>query len=99
MVDLAARVVLATHPGTPSAPERVRRYVRYGSSPRGGQALLMAAKARALCSGRLFVGEDDLAAVAGPALRHRLILGYEGEASGIPGAELVAEAWEAATRG
>ncbi len=97
MIDLVARVVLATHPSE-SAPDRVQRYVRYGSSPRGGQAMLLSAKARALVHGRLHVAREDLAAVAKPALRHRLILNYEGEAAQIRGDELVQDAWDHASR-
>jgi MoxR-like ATPase len=82
MVELAARVVLATQPAG-DAPDDVKRYVRHGSSPRGGQALLWTAKARALVRGRLHVGLEDLEAACAPALRHRLILGYEGEAAGV----------------
>ena len=91
VVGRVAGIVHATHPESDLAPERVRTLVRYGSSPRGGQAVLLAAKARALTKGRLFVNDDDVAAVAAPALRHRLILGYEGEASGVSPDELVAE--------
>jgi MoxR-like ATPase len=93
VVELVARTVLATHPG-PEAPEPVRRYVRHGASPRGGQALLWAAKARALLRGRLHVALDDLEALAVPALRHRLILNYEGEASGVGSAELARAAFD-----
>jgi MoxR-like ATPase len=99
MVALAARLVLATHAREPSAPERVRRFVRYGSSPRGAQSLLLAAKARALVNGRLFVAEEDLAKLAAPALRHRLILNYEGEAALADTDELVKDAFESARRG
>jgi MoxR-like ATPase len=81
VVQLAARIVLATHPGS-DAPDDVRRSVRHGASPRGGQALLWAAKARALTRGRLHVALEDIEALCVPALRHRLILSYEGEASG-----------------
>ncbi|MEM7518016.1 MAG: AAA family ATPase, partial [Planctomycetota bacterium] len=91
---LAARVICATQPQREDAPERIARYVRWGASPRGGQALLLLAKARALVSGRLHVTEDDLRTVAPPALRHRLILGYEGEASGIHADELILEAFD-----
>jgi MoxR-like ATPase len=93
MVALAARLVLATHPEEPSAPDKVRRHVRYGASPRGAQSLLLAAKARALVEGRLFVREDDLEKLAAPALRHRLILNYEGEAALTGTDALVAEAF------
>ena len=92
MVELAARVVLATHPVS-DAPEGVRRYVRYGASPRGGQALLATARARALLGGRLHVTREDLEAVSAPALRHRLILNYEGEAAGVATDELARQAF------
>ena len=98
-VALAARTVLATQPNAPLAPDSVRRYVRYGASPRGAQAMLLAAKARALVSGRLHVSTTDLEKIAAPALRHRLILGYEGEASGVDPDTIIAEAFEAARRG
>ena len=91
-VDLVARIVLATHPDGADAPDRIRRYVRYGASPRGGQALLGAARARALVSGRLFVAEEDVVELAAPALGHRLILNYEGEAAGIRARDLVLDA-------
>jgi MoxR-like ATPase len=81
--DYAVRVVLATHPDRPGAPARVARYVRYGASPRGAQAMLLAAKVRALCADRPNVAAEDLRAVAKPALRHRVLLGFEGEAEGI----------------
>jgi MoxR-like ATPase len=93
MVELAARVVLATQPSG-DAPEDVKRYVRHGSSPRGGQALLWTAKARALVRGRLHVGLEDLEAACAPALRHRLILGYEGEAAGVSTDALARAAFE-----
>jgi len=84
--DGPARTLLATHPNAQApddAPEEVRRCVRHGASPRGGQALLWAAKARALTRGRLHVALEDIESLCVSALRHRLILGYEGEASGI----------------
>jgi MoxR-like ATPase len=90
VVDLAARTVLATHPHA-DAPDEVKRFVRHGASPRGGQALLWTAKARALLRGRLHVALEDLEAVAVPALRHRVLLNYEGEASGL-GADAIARA-------
>jgi MoxR-like ATPase len=96
MVELAARLVRCTHPDDEHAPERVRRFVRFGASPRGGQALLLTAKARALVHGRLHVQAEDLEALAPSALRHRLILNYEGEASRITPDELVSDAFEAA---
>lgn len=59
------------------------RYVRYGSSPRGAQAMILSAKVRALISGRANVSFSDLKALAAPALRHRLVLNFEGEAEGV----------------
>jgi MoxR-like ATPase len=90
----AARLVLATHPRGES-PELVRRYVRHGASPRAGLALLAAARARALSRGRLHVADEDIERVAVPVLRHRLVLGYEGEALGVSRGELVAAALDA----
>jgi MoxR-like ATPase len=95
LLTRVARVVQATHPGHALAPERLRPLVRYGASPRGGQALVLLAKARALVGGRPWVAEEDLAALVAPALRHRLVLSYEGEASGVRPDELLREAWSA----
>jgi len=81
--DFAVRVLQATHPDGPSAPDTVKRFVRFGSSPRGAQALLLAAKIRALIEGRFAASADDVRAVALPALRHRMILNFEGEAEGV----------------
>ena len=79
----AVSVLAATHPDSPRAPELVRQYVRYGGSPRGAQALVLAGKIQALLDGRLNVSIDDIRAVALPALRHRVIRNFEGEAEGI----------------
>jgi MoxR-like ATPase len=81
--DYAVRLVLATHPKSEFATDVVKRYVRYGASPRGAQVLATAAKLRALLAGRFNVAFEDVAAVALPALRHRLILNFEGEAEGL----------------
>jgi MoxR-like ATPase len=81
--DYAIRMVLATHAGSAQATTMVRRYVRHGASPRGLQAVVLAAKALALFAGRINVSFDDLAAAAPPALRHRILLNFEGEAEGI----------------
>ncbi len=80
--EYAARLVLATHPDRPEAIDAARRLVRYGASPRGLQALLRAGKVRALADGRLNVAIEDVRALALPALRHRIILSFEGEAEG-----------------
>ncbi len=79
----AVALCAATQPDSPRAPEEVRRFVRYGASPRGAQALVLAAKVRAIRAGRFGATADDVQAVARPALRHRLLLSYEGQAEGI----------------
>ncbi len=76
-------IVLATHPENELATDMSRRYVRYGSSPRGAQAMILAAKIRAILDHRYHVSRDDLRAVAPAALRHRLILNFEGQAEGV----------------
>jgi MoxR-like ATPase len=81
--DYAVRLVLASHPKTDTAVPVASQYLRFGSSPRGGQCLLLAGKVRALTEGRFNVSFDDIEAVATPALRHRLILNFEAEAEGI----------------
>jgi MoxR-like ATPase len=81
--DYAVRLVLATHPEQKSAPDTTRRYIRVGASPRGAQALVIAAKVRAILEGRFAVAADDLRKVMRPALRHRVIRNFEGEAEGV----------------
>jgi MoxR-like ATPase len=81
--DLASAIVMATHPQWAQAPDVTRRFVRYGASPRGAQAIVLGSKVRALADGRYNVSVDDLKALAAPALRHRVILNFEGEAEGI----------------
>jgi MoxR-like ATPase len=89
--DLASLIVLATHPQWEHAPEMTRRFIRYGSSPRGAQALVLGAKVLALSEGRFNVSVDDLRAIALPALRHRLILNFEGEAEGVDVDRLISQ--------
>jgi MoxR-like ATPase len=79
----AIRILRATHPGTEGVPDIVKTYVRYGASPRGAQAMVLGAKISALLDGRFNVAYGDVQAVAPPALRHRIILNFEGEAEGI----------------
>ena len=98
VMDLAVGLVLATHPNKPEAPEEVKRYVRWGSSPRGLQALVLAARIRALLDGRFNVALEDLSAVAPSALRHRVFLNFEADAAGV-GADAVVEAVIAAATG
>ena len=81
--DYAVRLVLATHPGGEFATEMANRFVRYGASPRGAQALVLGGKVRALLEGRFNVSFKDVATAAHDCLRHRLILNFEGEAEGI----------------
>jgi MoxR-like ATPase len=89
--DYAVRLVLATHPKTDTAAPISNQYLRFGSSPRGGQTLMLAAKVRALAQGRYNASFEDIQAVAPAALRHRLILNFEAEAEGITTDHLIAQ--------
>jgi MoxR-like ATPase len=89
--DYVVRLVLTTHPDSATAPAAVRKYVRYGASPRGAQAIVLGAKIRALLEGRLNVAFEDIRALAAPALRHRLVLNFEGEAEGLTTDEVIVE--------
>ncbi|MGA2031254.1 MAG: MoxR family ATPase [Thermoguttaceae bacterium] len=80
---LAVTLMAATHPDFAQAPDVVKQFVRYGSSPRGAQALVLGAKIRAAAAGRLQLELTDLRAVAYPALRHRMILNFEGQAEDV----------------
>jgi MoxR-like ATPase len=81
--DYAVRLILATHPKTDTASPVANQYLRFGSSPRGAQCLILAGKARALMQGRFNVSFEDIQSMAAPTLRHRLILNFEAEAEGI----------------
>ncbi len=81
--DYAIRLLQAAHPDGPDAPDLAKRFVRFGPSPRGAQALLLAAKIRALFEGRFAASIDDVRTAALPALRHRVLLNFEGEAEGV----------------
>src|SRR2546421_7049530 len=89
--DFASAIVMATHPQWEGAPDTTRRFVRYGASPRGAQALVLGAKVKALAEGRYNVSVDDIRQLAAPALRHRVILNFEGEAEGIDVDTLVSQ--------
>jgi MoxR-like ATPase len=80
----AIALVAATRPDSDQAPDVVRRFVRHGAGTRGVQAVVLAAKVRALAAGRSEATSDDLCAVARPALRHRVVLNFEGAAENIP---------------
>jgi MoxR-like ATPase len=87
--EYAVRLLLATHPDQDDAPQKVHQYVRYGASPRGLQALVMAGRVRALLEGRYNVSGDDLRTVAYPALRHRIVLNFDGLADGVSSEDLI----------
>jgi len=89
--EYAVQLLIATHPENQNAPAVVRRFVRYGASPRGAQAMILGAKISALLGGRYNVAFEDLQAMAFPALRHRLILNFEGEAEGITTDDVIGE--------
>jgi MoxR-like ATPase len=91
VTDYVVRLTLATHPENADPPEAVRRYVRYGVSPRGAQAIVLGSKIRALMESRLNVAYDDVRAVAAPALRHRLILNFDAESSGVTADDVLRE--------
>jgi MoxR-like ATPase len=93
--DFACRLVLATHPQTEFAPEPVKRFVRWGASPRAAQALIRAARVRALSQGRAHVAFEDIRYFADEVLRHRALLNYDGQAEGVQVAELVQKCVEA----
>jgi MoxR-like ATPase len=95
--EYALKLVLATHPESEFATDGINRFVRFGASPRGAQAVILAAKIRALLHGRFNVAFEDIQQVAPPALRHRLILNFEGEAEGIAADKLVHEILERLT--
>lgn len=89
--EYIARLIIGTHPDSEEAPEIVRQYVRYGASPRGGQAIVLGAKVNALLEGRYNVAYEDVQAVAPAALRHRVLLNFEGQAEGIAPDVLIAD--------
>ena len=90
-IELAVALGRASRPGSPGASSNVRNYVRYGAGPRGSQALVLAAKARAVLRGDAVADIDDILSVAGPALRHRLVLSYRAEADSVASIDLVRE--------
>ncbi|MFN8562227.1 MAG: MoxR family ATPase [Anaerolineae bacterium] len=89
--EYVARLIVATHPDDASAPEIVKKYVRYGASPRGAQALILGGKINALLEGRFNVAFDDIEAVAAPSLRHRILLNFEGLAEGVQPDAVIAD--------
>jgi MoxR-like ATPase len=96
--DYVARLIVATHPEDPTATPMVKQFVRYGASPRGAQAIILGAKVVSVMSGRYNVSFEDIAAVAPAALRHRLLLNFEGQAEGVPPDDIVAELLKAVSK-
>ena len=92
--DYAVRLVLATHPESEFSPEGIKRYIKWGASPRGSQALVRAGRVRALAQGRAHVSTDDLRDFAPEALGHRLLLNYDGQADNVRVLDLVKEVVE-----
>lgn len=92
--DYAVRLTLATHPESDTGHDMARRYVRFGASPRGTQALILGAKVNALVNGRVHVAIEDIRAVALPALRHRLMLNFEAEAGRVGADDIIARILE-----
>jgi MoxR-like ATPase len=87
----AIRLTLGTHPLSPYATPMIKKYVRYGASPRAAQALVLGAKIHALTQGHAFVSPENIRAIALPALRHRLLLNFEGEAEQVDTDTMVKE--------
>lgn len=98
VTEYIARLVSTTHPTNPDAPDMVRQFVRFGSSPRGGQAIMLASKVSALCNGRANVAFDDVSRWALPALRHRLILNFEGQAEQINPDQIIQQTLQAISK-
>jgi MoxR-like ATPase len=87
--DYVVRLTLATHPGNAEAAPVIKKYVRYGASPRGAQSIVLGAKIRALMEGRLNVSFEDIRAVAHPAMRHRVMLNFDAESAGMTTDEIL----------
>ena len=96
--DYAIRLVLATHPRGQYAADMTNRYVRFGASPRGVQAIMLSAKVRAMLDERYHVSYDDVAGSVLPAMRHRVLLNFEGQAEGIENDDVLAEILEVTPR-
>lgn len=89
VLEFAAKLVLATHPESSHGSETARKYIRFGSSPRGAQAIVNTAKIRALLDGRYNVAFEDIRYVAYPSLRHRIFINFEGMSEGKTPDELI----------
>jgi len=91
VLEYALKLVLATHPETEYAHDITKKYIRYGSSPRGAQAIISTAKIKALLEGRYNVAFEDIRYTAYPALRHRIFLNFEGLSEGLTADEIISE--------
>jgi len=91
VLEYALKLILATHPETEYAHEITKKFIRYGSSPRGAQAIISTAKIRALLEGRYNVAFEDIRYTAYPALRHRIFLNFEGLSEGLTTDEIITE--------
>jgi MoxR-like ATPase len=89
VVAYAVRLARATRPNDPAAPDYIRRWIRWGASPRASQNLILAGRARAACQGRFNVACEDVAALAPPVLRHRLIRSFQADAEGKSADEII----------
>jgi MoxR-like ATPase len=89
LLNWVTRIIRASRPGD-GAREDIRKYVKWGTGPRAGQSLILAAKARALLHGRLAATREDIAALAAPVMRHRLLLSFAAEAEGRSADDVVA---------
>ncbi len=96
--EYVARIIVATHPDRPEATQMLRDYARYGASPRGAQALIIGAKIHALLEGRYNVSFDDVESVAPAALRHRILLNFDGQAEGMRTDDLIADVLKSAPK-
>jgi MoxR-like ATPase len=95
VVDYAVRLVSATRPQTPEAPDFIKNWISWGAGPRASQALVVGAKAKAVLEGRHSAGTDDIKALAAPVLRHRLIRSFHAEAEGIGTDQVISKLLEA----
>ena len=91
VLKTALKLVMATHPENESSPEITKKYVRFGASPRGAQAIIKTAKIRALLEGRYNVAFEDIYYTAYPSLRHRLLINFDGVAEGISADFIISE--------
>ena len=96
--EFALKLIVATHPGSDYAPPEVNKYVRYGSSPRGAQTLILASKVFGLLDGRYNVAREDVQRALKPALRHRILLNFEAEADGMTSDQLLETIWNHVAR-